>query len=83
LVGPICREEFHNGILLILDTHAADSLSAIHIEYPHGYAHLSCYSWEKTGEWFSSVVIANDEITILIQLVVGFGRRIQSNYLES
>ena len=43
--------EFHNGMFLILDTKAYDTLSSVHIKTPHGDSAFPRNSRKKSGEY--------------------------------
>ncbi len=47
IVRPVGRQKFHDGVLLILNSHTAKALSPINIEYPHRNSVFSGNSREK------------------------------------
>ena len=59
-------EEFHDGVILVMDPYARHSLGPVDIVGPEGDSPLSPYAGEEVGERFRPVVVLNDEAVLLI-----------------
>ena len=56
-------------MIFVLDSHAADALSAIHIEEPQRYSVEPGNAGQEAGERFGGVISGDYKIAVLVQAV--------------
>jgi hypothetical protein len=67
IIGPVGRQELHDGVIFILGSHTADTLPPIDVKDPHRYTVYAGNTWEKTRKGLGDIVIIDDKLAGFVQ----------------